>query len=111
MARLVSSLKNKNGCPIPVTWFTRSELSACQTVRERYEMGDEFASHAVKHIKLLPTTPTADIIREVTGARTYLYKCGLPEGSVKGYRAAYRTSSPRIRQVKKEQFSLPLFFL
>jgi hypothetical protein len=43
------------------------------------------------------------MFKEVTGPRDYLIeKCGLPEGSVKGYRAAYRSINPRIREVKKK---------
>ena len=100
MARLVATANNTNGCRIPVTWFTRSEFSTCPTIRARFQMGDEFASHSVKHNKLLPDTPTNEILREVTGARDYFYKkCGLPVGSVTGYRSAYRTSNPRVRQV------------
>ncbi len=102
MAKLAATGNNTNGCPIPVTWFTRSELSNCDSIRERYSMGDEFAAHAVKHINLTSSVSTEDMKSEILGPRDYLYdKCGLPKGSVKGYRAAYRNSSPRVRQVKK----------
>ncbi|KAL4514952.1 hypothetical protein Ndes2437A_g07022 [Nannochloris sp. 'desiccata'] len=100
MAKLVATANNTNGCPIPVTWFTRSQFSTCPAIRDRYQRGDEFASHAVRHIKLSWITRTADMYKEITGPRDYLYeKCGLPEGSVKGYRAPYRNSNPRVREM------------
>jgi len=101
MSKLVATANNTNGCPIPVTWFTRSEYSTCPHIRSRYRRGDEFASHAVKHIKLSWLTKPDAMYKEITGPRDFLYeKCGLPKGSVKGYRAAYRSINPRVRKVK-----------
>jgi peptidoglycan/xylan/chitin deacetylase (PgdA/CDA1 family) len=110
IAVVAATANNTNGCPIPITWFTRSQFSTCPSIRARYQSGDEFASHAVKHIRLSMTTRENDMITEVIGARDYLYKkCGLPVGSVKGYRAAYRSSNPRVRQVKRENIIILTF--
>lgn len=102
MTKLAGIAKNRNGCPIPATWFVRSDKSSCTEIRKRYSAsGDEFASHTVTHKNLSADVSTKTIIKEINGARNYLInECGLPKEVVKGFRGPYRTITTAVRKVK-----------
>ena len=100
MEQMVRGIPQKNGCPIPVTWFTLSQDTDCAIVNKLYKGGDEFACHTKTHHELSLKTPRAVMEDEILGSRGFLVEgCGLPASSVVGFRNTYLVSTPMSRDV------------
>lgn len=59
--------KNRNGCPMPATWFIQTQYTDADLVRKLYVDTHEVATHTVHH----PSLPSAT---EILGAREWLNK-------------------------------------
>ena len=105
MATLTGIAKNTNGCPIPATWFLRSDRASCKEIKKRYiSSGDGFASHTVTHKNLSTDIPSKTISKEINGVKDYLVKeCGLPKDKIQGFRGPYRTVTPEVRKVSSNR--------
>jgi peptidoglycan/xylan/chitin deacetylase (PgdA/CDA1 family) len=88
---------NPNNCTIPVTYFTMQGGTDCNLVKERWQAGDEIASHSVTHQPM--DTKFPDIEGEIIGQRTWLIEeCGIPAEDVVGWRSPYLVNNPKHRQ-------------
>lgn len=100
MESMLRGFSQKNGCPIPVTWFTLSDGTDCTLVKERFKGGDEFACHTKTHKELNLKTPRSEMEDEILGSRGFLVEgCGLPATSVVGFRNTYLVSTPQSREI------------
>ena len=100
MDKMIGDYKQANNCPIPVTWFTLVQGSDCFVVQNRYERGDELATHTSTHIQLNQTTPEATIAKEIGGGKEFLVRgCLLPEQDIVGFRSTFLVTNPATRQV------------
>lgn len=78
LSSLVLDMKNSNGCPVPITWFSVASTSSCKLVRERWALGDEIAVHGAEHEWLDYTTDESVIKDQIEWARTTLVdRCGI----------------------------------
>lgn len=101
MKAMLGGFQQKNGCPIPVTWFTLSDGTDCTLVKKLFKGGDEFACHTKTHQELTLKTPRSVMEDEILGSRGFLVEgCGLPAASVTGFRNTYLISTPQSRDVR-----------
>ena len=97
---MIGNFTQPNNCPIPVTWFTLVQGSDCFVVQNRYQRGDELATHTATHIQLNETTSAAIIDREIGGGKEFLTRgCLLPAQDIVGFRSTYLVTNPTTRQV------------
>lgn len=98
IAPVIDGLKNPNGCPVPVTFFTMKSQTPCDEVLAAYNAGHEIATHTVSHLAMGPAFKNVEA--EIMGARDYLTTtCGLPTEDVTGFRSPYLINNPPIRAV------------
>lgn len=84
---------------MPVTWFTLSDGSECEKIRERWALGDEIGAHTISHIELSMNTSKTTVQEEIYGSRKFLTTtCGIPGHDVVGFRAPFLTTTPIVRQ-------------
>jgi peptidoglycan/xylan/chitin deacetylase (PgdA/CDA1 family) len=97
---MIGDYKQSNQCPIPVTWFTLVQGSECFVVQQRYQRGDELATHTSTHIELNQTTSDAVFQKEIMGGKEFLTRgCLLPEKDIVGFRSTYLVTNPATRAV------------
>lgn len=72
----------------------------CTTVKRRFQIGDEIATHTWSHYDFLEGGDEATVEYEVIATRQFLEEeCELPRGSVQGFRAPYLHTLPIVRKV------------
>ena len=93
---ITAGLKNRNGCPIPATWFVTTADTKPELVQALYMGGHEIATHTMTH----PVNPSAG---EIIGARRWLAdQTGIPASRIVGYRAPNLQHSPAQRRALKD---------
>jgi hypothetical protein len=109
MDKMIGDYKQSNNCPIPVTWFTLVQGSECLMVQERYQRGDELATHTSTHIQLDQNATQATLQKEIIGGKEFLTRgCLLPEQDIVGFRSTFLVTNPNTRAVS---FYLLLYLL
>ncbi len=103
---MIGDYKQSNNCPIPVTWFTLVQGSECFTVQQRYERGDELATHTSTHIQLDNNATEATLTKEIMGGKEFLVRgCLLPAADIVGFRSTYLVTNPTTRKVSLSRYN------
>lgn len=98
---MIGEYKQVNNCPIPVTWFTLVQGSECFVVQDRYERGDELATHTSTHIEILNNATEATLKKEILGGKEFLTRgCLLPAADIVGFRSTFLATNPTTREVR-----------
>ncbi|KAI7844646.1 hypothetical protein COHA_001736 [Chlorella ohadii] len=94
--------RNPNGCKVPVTWFACTSVFCdfqCDFAKKLHDAGHEIGVHTRTHAGLRFIYDRKTVEDEILGSRTDALACGLPEGSVQGFRTPYLATSPTVREV------------
>ncbi|KAL4425709.1 hypothetical protein ABPG75_009725 [Micractinium tetrahymenae] len=93
LAMLDKAGVNRNGCPLPATWFISIEYSQVEFVQQLYMKGHEIATHTYHHVGLPNAT-------EIVSARTWLNQtAGVPLEKVRGFRGPFLLHNEQQREV------------
>ena len=77
---ILGGLKQRNGCPVPSTFFVTAQDTVPAAVQALYLSGHEMATHTMTH----PSYPST---AEIVGCRDWLVKTiGIPRSKVTGFR-------------------------
>lgn len=84
----MGGLKNRNGCPVPSTFFVTCADTVPAAVQSLYLAGNEVATHTTNHVG----NPGA---QEIVGCRDWLAnKTGIPRAKLSGFRCGWSTPAP-----------------
>jgi len=83
IVNIVDKYANRNGCPVPATWYISVNYTDPALVQEVYMKGHEIATHTMNHV----TLPGID---EIVGAKLWLNQTArVPLEKIKGFRAPF----------------------